>query len=129
MENENCKKVDERRDVEKTEREMIVDINDEELLERGRELAQLQQDMSDLEDDFEVQKQNHKAEIKKIEIRQDQLCQAIRSKRDQLRVECEKVMDYKNNSIFYVYRGKSYDRRAMEPRERQMVLSKEPKTH
>ncbi len=78
---------------------LVCKLTDEEIRDRGFEAGQLDQEVQDLEAEFDEAKKLHKAEVNSNENRRRLLLREIRTKQTTRPVECEIEPDFLNLQV------------------------------
>lgn len=103
--------------VKQTKATLDIELNEHELLERGKELATKLHERRQKEEALAAHNKDAKEEIKGLNSDITRLSKVVESGTEERKVECDMLVDLRSNKLWYEKDGKQYNERVCSPEE------------
>ena len=111
---------------EKVRETFAFELGSEELLAKGQEASSLNREIADKNYRLAIYKKERKAEIDNLQSKLNQVLKVIDLKKEDRTVEVDKVYNYDDKVITYMFRGEILRDRPMDQFELQTQLETTP---
>ena len=114
---------------EKVWKEVTFDLTQKRVAELGRENADYDQQITELEAERKLKSDEYKAKIDALAAKRQENSALIREEHETKNVECIMVKNFEENAVEYYFNDEKVDSRPMTEEERQIEMKlKTPKT-